>query len=138
MTPPAVRPPVVLPRRRAVALVAAVAVTVAVAGVALVLAVLGIVRADPPPAPASTSSSPAVTAGIARILDGRDYYVGTNLEPGLYRQASSSPACAWRVSDPITDDTIEEGRPGTGLATVNLAAGTRFRADGCGPWVDAP
>lgn len=136
---PAPAPSTALPRGRSLALMAAIAVTVLVAGVALVLAVLSLTRDDAPAAtPAASSSAPAVVAGIARAVDGRDYFVGTDLEPGVYVQASETPACAWRVSDPITDETIVEGRPGTGLATVNLGPDTKFRADGCGPWVDAP
>lgn len=130
-------PTVVLPRRRALVLAAVVVVTVLVAGVALVLAMLAARDDAPSAAPAASSSAPVV-AGIARAVDGRDYFVGTDLEPGVYVQAAETPACAWRVSDPITDETIVEGRPGTGLATVNLGPDTKFRADGCGPWVDAP
>ncbi len=131
------QPSVVLPRRRAVVLAAVVVATVLIAGVALVLAVLSTRGDEPAAAPAASSPAPVV-AGIARALDGRDYFVGTDLEPGVYRQAAETPACTWRVSDPITDETIVEGRPGTGIATVNLGPDTKFRADGCGPWVDAP
>lgn len=123
-------PSFVLPRGRALVLVAVITATVLVAGVALVLAVLSVVRDDPAPA---ASSSPA--AAVGRVLDGRDFYVGTDLDPGVYVQAAATPACAWRVSDPITDETIVEGRPGTGPATVNLGPDVKFRADGCGPWV---
>ena len=77
------------------------------------------------------------SAAIAAIVDGRDYFVGTNLDPGAYRQASDTPDCRWSVTDPITGDVIEQGTPGTGPATVNLGKDTRFRADGCGPWVAA-
>ena len=87
------------------------------------------------PDPATSSTAPA--AAIAAIVDGRDYFVGTNLDPGAYRQASDTPDCRWSVTDPITGDVIEQGTPGTGPATVNLGKDTRFRADGCGPWVAA-
>lgn len=120
----------VLPRGRALVLAGVVVATVIGAGVALVLFVLSAVRDDPAPA---ASTSPA--AAVGRVLDGRDFYVGTDLDAGVYVQAAATPACAWRVSDPITDETLVEGRPGTGPATVNLGPDVKFRADGCGPWI---
>lgn len=121
-------------RRRTSALVVALLALLAVALVAIaVLVIRG--RGDDTPTPATSSTAPA--AAIAAIVDGRDYFVGTNLDPGAYRQASDTPDCRWSVTDPITGDVIEQGTPGTGPATVNLGKDTRFRADGCGPWVAA-
>ena len=44
----------------------------------------------------------------------------------------------WRTMSCMAQaQALPDVAPGTGPATVNLGKDTRFRADGCGPWVAA-
>ena len=123
-------PPTTRARRahRAVLVILAAAV-VAFAGAFAWL----LLRDDPRPAASTSSSPPAAVA----MVDGVDYWPGTNVDPGAYRQAAETPGCEWSVVDATTGAEVERGLPGGGLVTVNLGEGTRFRSSGCGRWVPA-
>lgn len=115
-------------RRRTTPLVVALLALLAVALVAIaVLVVRG--RGDDTPTPA-----PQVVAAVDNV----DYFVGTNLEVGAYRQSVATPACYYRISDPITDELIEESLKGAkGPLMVNLGKDVKFRSTGCGAWTPA-
>jgi len=122
-------------RRTTVVVVAgAVLFVTATTAAAVVLAVR-----TGPPGPSSVTASPAASApAVASMVDGVDYWPGTNVDPGVYRQAAATPGCEWTVVDAITSEEVERGLPGAaGPVTVNLAEGTRFRSTGCGRWVPA-
>lgn len=117
-------------RRRTTALVVALLALLAVALVAIaVLVVRG--RGDDTP-------TPTVAPQVIAAVDNVDYFVGTNLEVGAYRQSVATPACYYRISDPITDELIEESLKGAkGPLTVNLGKDVKFRSTGCGAWTPA-
>lgn len=117
-------------RRHRAVLVLLAAAVVAFAGAFAWLLLRG---DDAPPATTASSSPPAAAA----MVDGVDYWPGTNVAPGAYRQAAETPGCEWSVVDALTGEEVERGLPGGGLVTVNLGEGTRFRSSGCGRWVPA-
>lgn len=123
--------PVRGPRPRGV-LVAGVLAVLVLAGVAAAAA-WPVLAGDEPAAPVPAASSPV--AAVAAMVDDVDYYVGTNVAAGVYRQATETPACDWQTSDPVTGERIERGIPGSGIATVNLGPEVKFRSSGCGAWV---
>ena len=103
------------------------------ASLAAVIAVFLAVRAG------NETPAPAAPPQIIAAVDNVDYFVGTNLAVGAYRQAAATPACYWRVTEPITSEVIEESLPGaTGPITVNLGQDVKFRSAGCGAWVPLP
>lgn len=84
--------------------------------------------------PTTVVANPQVVAAVDNI----DYFVGTNLAVGIYRQAVATSSCSYRISDPITDELIEVSAPGsTGPITVNLGKDVKFRSAGCGAWTPA-
>lgn len=126
-----IHPGLAPPRRRTTPLVVGLLVVLAIALAAV--AVLVSRGGDDEPAPAAPAAAPVIAA-----VDNIDYFVGTNLAVGAYRQTAATPSCTYRVSDPITDELIEESRPGaTGPITVNLGKDVKFRSTGCGAWTPA-
>lgn len=118
------------PRSRVVPLLA---IGIVGASLAAVIAVFIALRAS------NDAPAPAAAPQIIAAVDNVDYYVGTNLAVGAYRQATATPKCYYRVTEPITSDLIEESLPDiTGPVTVNLGQDVKFRSTGCGAWVPLP